>query len=72
MSWEFAENKQQTRNPIQMHVQYNELMGNIKRELNNLENQTKSSQNRTNIMRLKLIKKNTEKQWAKFIRESIK
>lgn len=70
MSWEFAENKQN--NSLQALVQYNQLMDNIKQELKNLEIQPKTPQNRTNIMRLKLIKKNTEKQWTKFIQENIK
>ena len=70
MSWEFSENKQN--NSLQALVQYNQLMDNIKQELKNLEIQPKTPQNRTNIMRLKLIKKNTEKQWTKFIQENIK
>ena len=70
MSWEFVENKQN--NSLHALVQYNQLMDNIKQELKNLEIQPKTPQNRTNIMRLKLIKKNTEKQWTKFIQENIK
>ena len=66
MSWEFAEPKNQN-NVLKTIVQYNQLMDHIKSELKILENEPLTPEVRKNKMRLKLLKKNTEREWKNYI-----